>query len=243
MLTLFIFDTDANERAMFSSAINSGLIDGLVLTASTLNNPYIEILKERRIPFVLVGRASDTQNQGVGSVDADNIGGAEMAVSHLIRTGYKRIAVITPALETAVGQDRLAGYTKALREHNIPLEETLITDADFTFEGGVRAMRRLLPYKPDAVFGGSDLMALGAMQAIQDSGLSIPNDIAVIGFDDFSIGLTANPTLSTIRQPVEQTGSIAVRTLIDYINTKEVTSRRTILPVELIVRNSCGAMR
>lgn len=241
ILSLFIFDTRDAERTMFARVINSGFLDGFVITASTLDNPYTALLNEREIPFVMVGRASDAEH--VCTVDADNIGGAYMAVSHLIRTGYQRIAIIAPELNTAVGQDRLAGYKQALTERQIPIDEALIAEGDFTFEGGANAMRQLMPQRPRAVFGGSDLMALGAMQAIREAGLRVPDDIAVIGFDDFPAGSTANPPLTTIRQPVEQSGSIAVRTLIDNINTKTVHMRRTILPVELIIRQSCGALR
>lgn len=241
VLCLFIFDKREDERSGFNSIINSGMIDGLVLTASTLHNPYVGLLKARNIPHVMVGRAAD--EDAVCSVDADNVGGAYMIVSHLIRTGYKRIAIIAPELNTAVGQDRLQGYINALTERGIPIDKTLMTEADFTFAGGENAMRSLLAHYPDAVFGGSDLMALGAVQAIQSAGLRVPDDIAVVGFDDFPAASTANPPLTTVRQPVEQTGSIAVRTLIDNIGTDDAEPRRTILPVELIIRRSCGALR
>lgn len=241
ILSLFLFDNRDAEHTMFARIVNTGFVDGFIITASTLDNPYTEMLNQRQIPYVMVGRAADGER--VSTVDADNVGGAYMAVAHLIRNGYKRIAIIAPELSTAVGLDRLAGYKKALQERQIAIDETLIVQGDFTFDGGVNAMRQLLPYQPDAVFGGTDLMALGAMQSIQEAGLRIPEDIAVVGFDDFPNATTANPPLTTIRQPIEQSGSIAVRTLIDNIKTNDVKPRRTLLPVELIVRKSCGALR
>jgi LacI family transcriptional regulator len=240
ILTLLIFDSRDAERTMFANVVNSAFLDGYIITASTLNNPFTAMLRQRQIPFVMVGRAAD--GEAICSVDADNIGGAYLATSHLIRTGYRRIAFVAPELNTAVGQDRLAGYRQAHRERGMGVDEALIVEGDFTFAGGVNAMRQLLPHQPDAVFGGSDLMALGAIQAVHDAGLRVPEDIAVMGFDDFPNAATATPPLTTIRQPVEQSGGIAVRTLIDNINIKDANPRRTILPVELVIRKSCGAL-
>ncbi len=241
VLTLFIFENSAEERAKFNQIINSGLIDGLILTSSSIDDPYVPILQKRGIPFVMVGRAP--KDAGVSFVDVDNVAGAYMAASHLIRTGYKRIACIAPELNTGVGEDRLNGFLQAFKERHIPVDPALIVEGDFTFQGGVNMMNRLLPLKPDAVFAGSDSMALGAMQAIQEAGLNVPDDIAVVGYDDFPAASNAMPALTTIRQPVAQTGSIAVRTLVDMINTESPMTRSTILPVELIVRKSCGALR
>jgi LacI family transcriptional regulator len=241
VLSLFIFDTQEAEQRMFGSITNSATIDGLLITASTIEAPYIDLIQSRNMPFVMIGRGTDDDD--ICSVDVDNTGGAYMAVSHLIRTGYRRIAFIAPELITTVGQDRLEGYRRALHERGLPVDESLIAEADFTFAGGENAMRQLLLQKPDAVFGGSDAMALGAMKAIQAAGLCIPDDIAVVGFDGFPASGTSSPPLTTIRQPVEQSGSIAVRTLIDNIKTENFNPRRTILPVELIIRESCGSLK
>lgn len=241
VLSLFIFENREEERKKFKSIINGGLIDGMILTASSIDDPYVPLLKERNIPFVMVGRAP--KGADVSFVDAENIAGGYLAASHLIRTGYKRIACIAPDLNTAVGEDRLAGFMNAFKERQIEVDPALIIEGDFTFKGGATAMRQLLPMKPDAVFSGSDAMALGAMQAAQEAGLRVPDDIAFVGFDDFPAASNASPPLTTIRQPVEQTGSIAVRTLIDIIDTGSSIARSTILPVELIIRGSCGALR
>jgi len=240
ILTLFVLEAGDAERDTFANVVNNNFLDGFIITASTLDNPFTDMLKQRQIPFVMVGRSAD--EMGVSTIDADNIGGAHIAVSHLLRTGYQRIAMIAPELGTAVGQDRLQGYQQALRERDIEIDEALIVEADFTFEGGANAMRQLLPHRPDAVFGGSDLMAMGAMQVISAAGLDVPGDIAVVGFDDFRDALNATPKLTTVRQPVERAGSIALRMLIDMIDRPETQPSRTILPVELIIRESCGAL-
>ncbi|TVR18910.1 MAG: LacI family transcriptional regulator [Anaerolineaceae bacterium] len=241
VLSLFIFRNREEERTKFNQIINSGLVDGLILTASVADDPYVPILQKRGVPFVMVGRAP--YDSSASFIDADNIGGASTAASHLIRTGYKRIACISPESRTTVGQDRLGGFLKAFEDRQVPINRELIVEGDFTFASGVSAMRQLLPLKPDAVFAGSDAMALGAMQAIQEAGLKVPDDIAVVGFDDFPAASNAVPPLTTIRQPVEESGSMAVRTLVDMIDTESREARGTILPVELIVRKSCGALR
>lgn len=241
VLTLFVLENRPEEYMKFRHAISTGLIDGLILTASSIADPYVPVLQKRGIPFVMVGHAPEESN--ISFVDVDNVAGAYMATSHLIRTGYKRIAFIAPELNTAVGRDRQTGYLKALQERHIPINPDLTIEADFTFLDGANAMRQLLPHQPDAVFAGSDSMALGAMQAIQEAGLNVPRDIAVVGFDDFPSASTSVPPLTTIRQPVEPVGSIAVRKLIDMIGTGGATTQNgTILPVELIVRRSCGAL-
>jgi LacI family transcriptional regulator len=241
ILSLFVFDTRDNVPTKFARIVNTGFLDGFVITASTLNNPYTEMLNSRNIPFVMVGRPADAKH--VSYIDTDNVGGAHTAVSHLIRTGHQRIGMIVPELATAVGQDRLRGYKTALQLRQLLIDESLIVEGDFTFSGGFNAMQQLLPHQPDAVFGGSDLMALGALQAIQDAGLRIPDDIAVIGFDDFPAAKTSSPPLTTVRQPVEQSGSFAVEMLIDNINSQNEQAHHTILPVELMIRGSCGALR
>jgi LacI family transcriptional regulator len=241
VLTLFMLENRPEEYTKFKQAISTGLIDGLILTASIKNDPYVPVLQKYGVPYVMVGHAPEESNASF--VDVDNVAGAYMATSHLIRTGYKRIGLIAPELNTAVGQDRQNGYLKALTERHITIDPNLTAEADFTFLGGANAMKRLLPYKPDAVFAGSDSMALGALQAIQEAGLNVPDDIALVGFDDFPSATTSIPPLTTIRQPVEQVGSIAVRKLVDMIGTGGATTQNgTILPVELIVRRSCGAL-
>lgn len=239
VLSLFIFDNRDAEKTMFARIINSGYVDGFIITAATLDDNYVDMLRQRKIPFVMVGRAADND---VHSIDADNVRGAYLATSHLYRIGYRRIAIIAPQLNTAVGQDRLSGYQNALHERGLTAEDSLIVEGDFTFDGGARAMQQLLSLKPDAVFAATDLMALGAIHAIQEAGLRVPDDIAVVGFDDFPIARTATPPLTTIRQPVELSGELAVRTLNDCIQTEDMPPQRTVLPVELIIRGSCGAI-
>ncbi len=116
-------------------------------------------------------------------------------------------------------------------------------EGDFTEAGGYAAMQRLLPAKPDAVFAASDIMAIGAIRAVREAGLKVPDDIAFVGFDDLPMSTLANVQLTTVRQPVVQFGVKAVEILIEQIEGGNTTPRRTILDTELVIRESCGASR
>jgi LacI family transcriptional regulator len=121
------------------------------------------------------------------------------------------------------------------------VDGTLVVEGDFTEEGGRAAMQSLLPHKPDAVFVASDTMALGALRALREAGLSVPEDIALVGFDDMPYAATAAPPLTTVRQPIRRVGALASDTLLDIIDNGLEPVRRTVVPTELVVRASCGA--
>jgi len=161
----------------------------------------------------------------------------------LIRLGYQRIGTITGVSTRTVSLDRKEGYIKALTERGRNIDESLIVEGDFTEAGGYYAMQQLLPNKPDAVFAASDIMAIGAMRAIREAGLRVPEDIALVGFDDLPLATMPEPRLTTIRQPVYQFGVKAVEILLDLIENGIEPPRRIIMDTELIIRNSCGASR
>jgi LacI family transcriptional regulator len=142
-----------------------------------------------------------------------------------------------------VSIDRQEGYLKALVERGRDVDSALIAEGDFTEAGGYYAMQRLLPARPDAVFAASDLMALGAMRAVREAGLRIPDDVAFVGFDDLPLAVLPEPQLTTVRQPIYQFGFKAVEILIDLIENGIEPARRILLDTELIIRDSCGASR
>lgn len=240
-LALFVFHSENEQAQVYQRALGTGLLDGLIVTADKITDPHIPHIIARKIPAVFVGRPLDSTNASF--VNVDNVGGSYMAVSHLIRLGYQRIATITGPMSSTTGIDRHEGYIKALAEGDRPIENDLIACGDFTRDSGHTAMRRLLPHKPDAVFVATDTMALGAIQAIHEANLTIPGDIAIVGFDDLPPAIIADPPLTTIRQPISQNGLIAVETLIDLLETGADPPRHMILPTELIVRATCGAGR
>jgi LacI family transcriptional regulator len=126
-----------------------------------------------------------------------------------------------------------------LREYGLPIIPELIIDGDYSDAGGYQAMKRLLPLHPDAVFAASAAMAFAAIRAIQEAGLSVPEDIAIVGFDDIPPAATSKPALTTIRQPIQQTGKIVAEMLIDMIEHPNGQPHRVVLPTELVIRSSC----
>lgn len=239
MLSLFIPDADRQE--IYRRILRSGYLDGAIVASVSLDDPLVPNLLRDRIPFVSVGRHP---NGRVHYVDADNINGARMAVEHLIRLGHRRIATITGPLDMIAGQDRLSGYRQALQGRGIPVEEELIVEGDFSESGGMAAMQRLLPASPSAVFVASDTMAVGALKALRQAGWRVPQDIALVSFDDIPIAPAIEPALTTVRQPIQRMGSMAVEVLLSLLENsseEEVPAQRIVLPTELVVRASCGS--
>ena len=224
------------ERRTIHKILYSGLIDGVVVSSMLLNDPIIESLAESKLPFITVGR--HPTNDKISFIDVDNRTGASTAVSYLFSTGRRRIATITGPHNMIAGIDRLEGYYDALSAANLPLDESLVVEGNFTDSGGYIAMQQLLPAKPDAVFVASDSMAMSAMRAIQDAGLCVPTDIAVIGFDDIPEAARVSPPLTTICQPTQLIGATAAQTLVDMITHPTDEPRRVTLPTERIMRAS-----
>lgn len=240
-LALFLLHSADEQDRIYQRALGIGLLDGLIVTADKIEDPLIPELIARQIPAVYVGHPPDTSHTSF--VDVDNVAGAYVATSHLLRLGYQRVATISGPQNSTVGVDRRAGYEKALRERGREIDPALIAEGDFSRDSGYMAMRQLLSQRPDAVFAASDVMALGAMQAIQEAGLGIPDDVALIGFDDLPLAAQADPPLTTIRQPIRYTGILAVQILTELLETALHPPRHVILPTELVIRATCGAMR
>lgn len=237
-LSLFIENDDLK---LFPRLSRTGLMDGVVIQASSADDSLIPKLRDTGLPLVVAGRPSHVE--GVSFVDVDNVQGAHSAVAHLAGLGHRRIATITGPLNTSVGADRLTGYHQALAERGVPVDEALITAADFTEQGGYYAMRRLLPHAPTAVFAASDVMARGAIRALVEAGQPVPQAVAVVGFDDLPPATVTSPLLTTVRQPIRRMGAKAVETLLDLIAHGREPARRIMFDVELVIRESCGANR
>ena len=240
-LMLSLFTAHADRQEIYQRILRSGYLDGAIVASASLDDPLISDLLRDRIPFVSVGRYP---HKPIHYVDADNVNGARMAVEHLIRLGHRRIATITGPLDMIAGQDRLSGYRQALEARSIPVEEELIVGGDFTEASGTVAMQRLLPVSPSAVFAASDMMAIGALKALRQADRQVPQDIALVGFDDIPIASAIVPALTTVRQPIERMGSMAVEVLLSVLEEpsgEEAPAQRIILPTELVIRASCGS--
>lgn len=226
------------ERRMIRQVLQGGLIDGVILASALMDDPMLEALLKRGLPFITVGRLP-TDNQ-VSYVDVDNVNSAREMVAYLLRLGHRQVATISGPINMIAGSDRLQGYRLALRNRGVAPDPALIVEADFTEEGGYIAMQRLLPRAPEAVFVASDAMAVGALRALREAGLRVPDDIAIAGFDDIPFAARTDPPLTTVRQPIQRMGSVAAETLIDMISHPQPQPRRIILPTELVIRESSG---
>lgn len=239
-LALFLASSKKDEKKIFPQITRNGLVDGVVVQSGHRGDQgIIGRMIDKGIPIVVLGRPFRSDN--VSYIDIDNIIAAYNAVTHLIRVGYQRIAHICGPLTSTAGIDRKKGYLKALNERNIEINEDLIIEGDFSEAGGHFAMQQLLPAQPEAVFAASDIMAVGAMRAVREAGLHIPEDIAIIGFDDLPMSRVSDVKLSTIRQPVVQFGENSIEILIDLIENGINPPRHVIMSTELVIRDSCGA--
>ncbi|MGV8983361.1 LacI family DNA-binding transcriptional regulator [Clostridium sp.] len=173
-------------------------------------------------------------------VNADNYRGAYKATNYLIELGHSRIAHIIGISENLSGIERLDAYKKALTDAGIPIKNNLIIKGDFTISGGYNATKKLLQKEiPTAIFCGNDNMAIGALQAIQEANLKVPEDISIVGFDDIEVARFLTPSLTTVKMDLLEMASIATNTLITSIENNSNFSANYILPIDLIQRNSC----
>ena len=250
---LLLIDHDPPDRGRLERYVVGGHVDGVLLASLHGDDPLPGTLERAGVPAVLVGRPAErggpedrrggpSENRGgpASYVDADNRGGARQAVDHLARRSRRRIATIAGPQDMGVGQDRLDGYRDGLRAAGLDGGDDLVEAGDFTEEGGAAAMGRLLerPGRPvDAVFAASDLMAAGALRALRAAGRRVPDDVAVVGFEDSAVARYAQPPLTTVRQPIEEMGRQATRLLLDKV-AGEAAGMHLILDVELVVRAS-----
>lgn len=242
-LILSLFTASVDSGAMHDRVIRSGYLDGAIAANASLDDRLIPSLLEEGLPFILIGRHP---NDLVNYIDVDNVEGARMATEHLIRLGHRRIGTIAGPLDMTPGQDRLAGFRDVMSAHRLPVSDGLVAEGDFTEAGGRAAMTQLLPEKPTAIFAASDSMAIGAIKAIRAAKLHVPQDVAIVGFDDVPSARTIDPELTTIRQPIERIGQLAVEALADLIEGGAMgkgarSTKRIVLPTELVVRRSCGS--
>jgi LacI family transcriptional regulator len=233
--------SSAEEEERFAQRIlNNSLFDG-VLIASVINGDVlVGKLAQAGFPFVLIGPPF---LDGLNYVDTNNIAGAQSAVEHLVRLGYQRIGTIAGPQNQGAAQDRLKGYCRGLSQHGRAFDPALVVEGEYSEEAGHAAMRVLLERGVDAVFAASDMIAFGALRAARECGLRVPEDVAVVGFDDIPAAAAAQPPLTTVRQPIRDLGAHATRALIGLLEGTLERPYQESLSAHLIVRESCGAAR
>jgi len=225
----------------FLRLVRGRLYDGVIVQGGDVDDPVLPSLIKTGVPFVHYGRHPYLQH--MSWVDSDNADAACQAVSHFLALGHRQVATITGPLQEACAVDRRDGYKQALLQAGIPVEPQFIVESDWLAEGGYAAMRQLLalPRRPTAVFAANDLMAFGAMRAIREAGLAVPEDVALAGFDNLPTPNGMVP-LTTLTASVPNMCTAAVNMLIDRLEGGETAPRHLWFPCTLIVRQSSGAL-
>lgn len=233
VLNLFIASDDPGDKT--TSYVRSGAIDGAFIVSHHTSDTFIDRIASA-VPVVYGGRPL-REREGDYYVDVDNVRGGWDATTYLIERGHSRIATIAGPLTMPGGLDRLQGYRDAMAAHGLP--EGAIEDGDFTADGGAAAARRILerPDRPDALFVASDLMAGGALSVLAGEGIRVPDDMAIIGFDDSPVATSVTPRLTTIRQPSLAQGERMASVLLELLAGRH-PRHVTILDTELVVRDS-----
>lgn len=216
-------------------------VDGVVVFLSDYEDPYFRELLESDIPTVIL----DFQTTLSHTVCSDNTTGAQQAVEYLASLGHRRIAHISGGMNTFPGKMRELGYRTAMEQQGFEVSDSYIVNGEFySRESGYNAMLELLklPEPPTAVFASGDLLALGAIMAAKDNGLSVPADVSVMGYDDIDLAEYVTPALTTVRQDTEMLGSQAADILLATIEGKQLIKKAISIPVEIIERESCAPL-
>ncbi|AZS39202.1 MULTISPECIES: LacI family DNA-binding transcriptional regulator [Microbacterium] len=232
LLNLLIASDDPGDK--MTSFVRNGGVDGALIVSHHTSDAFVDRIADA-VPVVFGGRPV-RRNEGDYVVDVDNVAGARNATQRLIDIGRTRIATISGPLTMVASEDRVQGFRAALTGAGLtPYAEE---EGDYSESSGAEAARRLLDGgRPDAIFVASDLMARGALTALRAAGLRVPEDIALVGFDDSSVAVTTDPPLTTMRQPMYAQGEAMARVLLSRL-AGENPPTTTILPTELVVRGS-----
>jgi len=243
---------DTNEDYAIGTDVVRVLIDrmveGIILVGDVLPEEELEeVINTTHVPIVAVERDYGNIYE-LSMVLVDSVKGGYIATRHLLNLGYRDIAIVTGPIESernysSIG--RLEGYKEALREEGIELKPEFIVKSDFTFNGGYTSVKAFLErgYKPRAIFASNDLMAIGAMVAIKEEGFRIPDEIAVVGYDDTPEASFTEPPLTTVHLSMEELGTQAARFVVESIKDRDFVPRKYILPVDIVIRESCGAFK
>jgi len=227
-----------NKRESLKKICYSRGIEGLFVVGISIGDPYVEELKEDFIPAVIVDYPLLTNK--VSYIQSDNIKGCEIAVEFLSSKGHSRIAFINGHNLAAISALRLTGYKSALKKNGFTFDQSIVKTGDYSEKSGFNAVNEMLKAKLDfsAIFAASDLMAVGAIKAIKENGLKIPDDIAVIGFDDILLAEYSSPSLTTVRQHKFDLGYKGSMELNKMIEQSDYIPKKKRIDVELVIRDS-----
>lgn len=228
-----------NEQARLVAALRERRVDGLVLATTVIDDPLLDKLADDDVPFVLMNRSSDLHL----SVAGDDVAGGRLATEHLLEQGHTRIAMMSGPRNVSTAANRTAGYREALTACGVPIDDDLVVWSSFLVEDAYRDIAPLLdlPDRPSAVVAVNDVTAIGVLAAARDRGLRVPEDLAVVGYNDSPIARMLPVPLSSVHIPLERMGALAVDLLISRLRGEAPTSI-TLVP-ELVVRTSSQSPR
>ncbi len=245
MVLLCNAENDVNKENKYVANIIQRKVDGIVLVSSMLEKEAVQEIINQNVPVVIIGENKE-MDAAIPMVRIDCKNAANKAVKHLCEIGYHKIALVHGATPEQENQRKLQGYLQALQEESMLINEELILKAPNSIHGGYIAGKKLinLEEKPDAVFATSDLIAIGIMDAMKDFGLAVPDDIAIIGFDNIQMSSIVEPKLTTVAKPLHKMGVVGARLLFDIMEgdheDKERLSGEILLQSKLKIRKSCG---
>ncbi|MER7459869.1 LacI family DNA-binding transcriptional regulator [Micromonospora sp. NPDC126480] len=240
---LLLFSCHRGDESMrrFASQVSAKSFDGLLVVEPEGTLDYITALHEQGLPVILIDDRAHRPR--FPSVQTTNEAGARDAAAHLLDLGRRRPVVITGVPQFGCTTERLTGFADVYAEAGLPIDPDRVVEGDFTFECGRAAVQRLLaaavPF--DAVFAHNDLSAAGALQALTDAGRRVPDDVAVVGFDDLPLAGHTHPPLSSVSQPLREMGAAAARTLISHLDGTPLPDSPIVIPTGFTVRASTRA--
>lgn len=231
-------DEDPAQEERYLILMQERQVDGLVLSGSRVDEGVLKAVADSGPWMVLINR--EVHHPRILSILVDNADATAQATAFLIRRGHRRIAYLLGPSRAEAAQLRYEGYRRALREHGLPILPAYVVQEIPRMEGGRRAMRRLLalPSPPTAVVAYNDLMAIGAMEVVQEAGRRVPEDVAIVGFDDIILAAYTIPPLTTVRVPKYQMGYKAADALIDAIRSGQASNEVVRFQAEMVVRGS-----
>jgi len=236
-------DEDPQKETKYLQVLYRKRIDGLIISVTGRSAPYLKTLVRGGLPVVLIDRK--IKGLHATEVNVDNEYGAYEAVNHLIKLGHRRIGIINGAPQTTVGEGRFRGYTKALEDGGLSMNPFFIKYGDFRMEKARKATAELIEMKnrPTALFVASNVMVIGALKALKENEVKIPQEMALVGFDDPEWASLTKPPLTTVRQPTYSIGAMACQALLQKMrksDRRRLLDEEIVLKPTLIVRESCG---
>ncbi|MBS3787792.1 LacI family DNA-binding transcriptional regulator [Candidatus Bipolaricaulota bacterium] len=237
---VFLGDTEASleKERRFETLLRRKKVDGIILASATVNDPYLKELNNSSVPIMLISRIS--RELETNFIKVDDIKGGRLAVEHLVELGHEKIGFIGGPDDFSSAQDRRVGFEKVMKEHGLPINRSIVSHAQYTQEAG-HNMASAYISKQDkftAIFCANDIIALGAIEALERDGLVVPEDVSIVGYDNISYASLPRIMLTTVSQPIYTMGYDAAESLIDISeNEKEQSIQRELTP-KLVVRNT-----